>query len=261
MDSSGQYPLPLIDHDVKGEIIRQRSRDGYINATAMCKAAGRRWKDYRALSTTKPFLDALEASTATPSSELIQTLTGGHPHLQGTWVHPQVAVHLGQWLSPEFAVQVTEWVFDWLSGKAAKPDVIPDFVRRFHLNSDRVAPGHFSVIGELFIRMYGRLEKLGYQIPNTAPDGKLLRPDNSVGKRFSAWLSENHPELDGRHSFYKHAFPNGFEFEVRQYPNIIWPYFVQFVDEVWIPENAATYFKTRDPAALEYIPKLLPPPT
>ena len=33
--------LELLDHTYGGEIIRQRSSDGYINATAMCKAAAR----------------------------------------------------------------------------------------------------------------------------------------------------------------------------------------------------------------------------
>jgi len=39
------------------------------------------------------------------------------PHLQGTWAHPQVAVHLAQWLSPQFAVLVTQWITEWMSGK------------------------------------------------------------------------------------------------------------------------------------------------
>ena len=38
---------------------------------------------------------------------------GGNPCLQGTWVHPRVAVHLGQWLSVEFQVWVTGIVDDW----------------------------------------------------------------------------------------------------------------------------------------------------
>jgi hypothetical protein len=44
-----------------------------------------------------------------PITELVQSIRGGTPELQGTWVHPQVAIALAQWLSPEFAVKVTKW--------------------------------------------------------------------------------------------------------------------------------------------------------
>lgn len=260
-DEDPQYSLPLISHEVEGRIIRQRARDGYINATAMCFAAGREWRRYRRLDSTNEFIAALESATGKRSSELIQTLTGGDVRLQGTWIHPQIAIHLAQWLSPEFAVKVSEWVFKWLSEGAPTYEPIPDFVQRFHLNSDRIAQGHFSVIGELFIRMYGRLERLGYRLPDVAPDGRRLRPDVSVGRRFAGWLRDNYPETEDRHSMYRHRFPDGSEFEARQYRNEVWPFFIQFVDEVWIPEYAEAYFESRDAAALEYLPRLLAPPS
>jgi hypothetical protein len=46
----------------------------------------------------------------------------------------------------------------------------------------------------------------------------------------------------------------------RQYKNSVLPLYLQFVDEVWIPECAEDYFRTRDPGALPYLPKLLPSP-
>lgn len=253
------YQLPLIPHKIEGKIIRQRSRDGYINATAMCKAAGREWRRYRRLDSTREYIAALEAATGIRSSELIQTLTGGDPRLQGTWVHPQVAINLAQWLSPEFAVQVSKWVFEWLSD-GAPPERLPVFVQRFHLNSERVSSGHFSVINELFIRLYGRLEQAGYVLPDKAEDGREIRPDVSVGKLFSTWLRDNHTEYDGRHSYYRHGFIDGFECDARQYPNIVWPHFMEFMDEVWIPQHAERYLKGRDPKALEFLPRLLPGP-
>ena len=69
--------------------IGQRIQDGYINATAICQAAGKRWKALRGqpgdsglYRGTGNFLDA-----GIPASELIQTLKGGNPSRQGTWVH------------------------------------------------------------------------------------------------------------------------------------------------------------------------------
>jgi KilA domain-containing protein len=44
MSDSRQFSLRLIGHSYEGEVIQQRARDGYINATAMCKAAGKHFK-------------------------------------------------------------------------------------------------------------------------------------------------------------------------------------------------------------------------
>ena len=46
----------------------------------------------------------LSSDIGIPMSGLIQIICGGQPHLQGAWVHPQVAINLAQWLSPKFAV-------------------------------------------------------------------------------------------------------------------------------------------------------------
>lgn len=91
-----QLSLELIPHKVGHEIIQQRAKDGYINATAMCKAAGKLWADYRRLKITGEFCGALSSDMGIPITELIQSFTGGNPQLQGTWVHPHVALHLAQ---------------------------------------------------------------------------------------------------------------------------------------------------------------------
>lgn len=133
----------------------------------------------------------------------------------------------------------------------------PNFVIRFNDNWDRTERGYFSVIGELFVRLYGKFEQLGYQIPNKAFDGKEMRPDNSVGRLFSDYLKENHPEFEKSYKFYNHLFPDGHEFEARQYENIVLPAFIHYVDTHWIPSKAQKYFEQRDPKALDYLPKLL----
>jgi hypothetical protein len=133
----------------------------------------------------------------------------------------------------------------------------PNFIVRFNDNWDRTDKGHFSVISELFIRLYGRFEKLGYKIPNKAFDGKEIRPDVSVGRIFAKYLRDNHPEFANDYKMYSHLFPNGLEFDARQYKNDLLPLFIKFVDEEWIPNNAQAYFKPRDPIALDYLPKLI----
>jgi hypothetical protein len=52
-------------------------------------------------------IDEISSDMGFPITELIQSFQGGNPTLQGTWVHPQVEIHLAQWLSPKFAVQIT----------------------------------------------------------------------------------------------------------------------------------------------------------
>jgi hypothetical protein len=122
----------LVFHSANDSPIGQRRGDGYLNATALCKAAGKKWSHYFENETTKEYLAALSENlgieiiarnplTGNPAMALIQVFQGGNKanlSVSGTWVHPQVAVHLAMWLSPEFAVQVTQWVVLWMSGTA-----------------------------------------------------------------------------------------------------------------------------------------------
>jgi hypothetical protein len=85
----------------------------------MCKAVNREFKHYNENSGTKASIAALSAEVGIPTSELIQSLRGCVPELQGTWVRPRVAMHLAQWASPEFAVVVSGWVWDIVSGEKA----------------------------------------------------------------------------------------------------------------------------------------------
>lgn len=136
---------------------------------------------------------------------------------------------------------------------------VPDFIRRFNENWDRVDAGYFSVISELVTRLWGRLEMVGHRMADRAPDGKQLRPDTSVGLLFSKWLDEHHPAVCKDYKMYVHKTPE-WEGEARQYPRSLLPLFIEFVDDVWIPEHSERYFNTRDPAALPHLPKLLPKP-
>ena len=133
----------------------------------------------------------------------------------------------------------------------------PNFVVRFNENWSNTDKGHFSVISELFVRLYGRFEHAGYQIPNKAFDGKEMRPDGSVGKLFANFLKKNHPEIANEFKMYPHHFPSGLVVDARQYKNDLLPVFIKFVDDVWIMEKAHNYFKDRDKLALDYLPKLL----
>lgn len=117
----------MVPHIHNGQTIHQRATDGYINATAMCKATGKEWSSYRRNEGTEGFLEALERSLQIRRDLLIITASAGPNEQRGTWVHPQIAINLATWLSPEFAVQVSEWVVTWMMGIAKRRSVYPDF--------------------------------------------------------------------------------------------------------------------------------------
>jgi hypothetical protein len=79
--------------------------DGMINATFLCKAAGKRLDHYKENLQTKDYLHELSSVTGIPVSELFNPIIGGK--YPGTWVHRNVGYHLAQWISPKFAVQVS----------------------------------------------------------------------------------------------------------------------------------------------------------
>jgi prophage antirepressor-like protein len=135
--------------------------------------------------------------------------------------------------------------------------VLPNFVIRYKDNVHLIPHNYFSVITELYVRLYAMLEKVGYSIPDKAPDGKSICVDISVGKYFSKYLKEIDSELWNKHKTYKHHYPDGRMVDAYMYPIEALPLFINYVSERWIFEHAEEYFKKRDPLALDYLPKLI----
>lgn len=260
-----QYQLDIVDREYGGEVIRQRSSDGYINATAMCRAAGKEWSEYRRLRQTGLFFDALALDLGVPQVQLFityQGTPGGDRRNQGTWVHPQIAIDLAQWLSPEFKIRVTRWVMEWMSGLgspvSARRGYIPDFVDRYHINQQQVPPGYFSVISELFVVAYALLEREGYVLPEKGAQGQNISPDISVGRGVADWIAANYPNLDGQHVEYTHIFMDGRRISgVRAYPNSMLGIFRDYVINVWMRDIAPRYFGRVDPPALPFVQKVI----
>jgi hypothetical protein len=95
-----------------GVAIQRRQADGFVNATAMCKAGGKRWNHYVTNDRTAEYLQALSGSTGIPADLLVTTIGGGPNHLRGTWIHPRLAVDLARWISPAFAVWMDGWFLE-----------------------------------------------------------------------------------------------------------------------------------------------------
>lgn len=249
---SHQMSLSLIKHEVNNSVIPQREVDGYINATALCKAVGKRWNDYSDTDKAKAFLKVMEAKTGKSVMELIQLVTTAG--VKATWVHPKIAVNLGQWISPEFDYQVSEWVEDWISGKGSPTKhsgSIPYHIKRHMLNLNQVPAGYFSVLQEMTFILIGPLDNYGYELPDR------MLPDISMGRFLCKHLRDALGVDTDSLPVYLHRFPDGRTVEAKIYPNSYLAEFRRIIQEEWLPKKAAEYFKERDPIALPYLDKVI----
>jgi hypothetical protein len=108
-------PVPTTQIEARewnGYPIHRREADGYVNATAMCQANHKRWNDYARMERTEAYIAALAADAGFPVTGLVVSIRGGRPDLQGTWIHPRLAVDLARWISPQFAVWMDGWFLE-----------------------------------------------------------------------------------------------------------------------------------------------------
>ncbi|WP_426041487.1 KilA-N domain-containing protein [Brevundimonas sp. TWP2-3-4b1] len=243
MNTPTQPRLDLIPHDYRGSIIGQRAKDGYINATAMCQAAGREFKHYRENRSTKDFLDALATEVGIPTTVLVQSLSGGVATLQGTWVHPQVAIHLAQWASPRFAVLVSQWVLEWMTGAGAADRSWKIFTDRLDLVSDQVPAGFFCIFRET-ADLYASMIRGGIN------PGLRILLDISVGRHWSKhWVSAGLEATYGTRARYDHHFPAYWAQSLSNpqtpycYPEEALGAFKRWLREVYVPLKMPDYLK------------------
>jgi hypothetical protein len=241
-----QLQLALIPHEVENSVIPQRAVDGYVNATAMCNACGKKLSHYLENKTTKEFLAALEADAGIPASALLIIQKGGNPMEQGTWVHPDVAINLGQWCSPKFAVAVSKWVREWITGKVTSTK-LPYHIERYLANMSEVPHTHFSMLNELTFNLIAPLEMQGYTLPES------MVPDISEGKMFSKWLRDEKGMDTSLFPTYQHRYADGRVVTARLYPIAVLEDFRHHFHSVWIPKRMIDYFRQRDDAAMKYI--------
>lgn len=251
-EPTGHLPLAFVDRQVDNNHIEQRLLDGYINATALCKACGKEMKHYLSNASTKEFVNELSSEVGIPTSALIQTVRGGDPRFQGTWVHPQVAIHLAQWASPKFAVAVSKWVIEWMRGNIKTQGNLPYHLQRYLLNRSKIPNGYFSMFNEIVYSLIAPLEQLGYTLPD-----KLV-PDISEGKIFCNWLRSEKGIDPSSFPTYEHEYGDGRKIPgVRLYPDRLLPEFRAHFNNVWLLDRAGEYFEKKDKKALPYIAKMM----
>ena len=92
--------------------------DGYIYATGLCKAAGKKiyhWNRLKETQSLKTKLDKKLNENADihigASVKSLEIYKGGNDkYSQGTWIHPDLGLNLAQWCSTNFAAQVSKWL-------------------------------------------------------------------------------------------------------------------------------------------------------
>jgi hypothetical protein len=244
-----QLALALINHQIENDFIPQRATDGFINATAMCKAVGKKFNDYTRIGPTQEFLKELSAVTGLPVTDgLIFSYQGGRPEYQGTWVHPDVAINLGQWCSPKFAVAVSQWVREWMSGNFTTK--LPYHLERYMANRAAIPIDQWSMLNEMTFNLIAPLEQAGYHLPEE------LVPDISEGRMFCKWLRDVKGIDTKKLNSYRHIYQDGRIVDANLYPLSVLHDFRLHFFNVWLPEKAVGYFHVRDPKALKYLAQL-----
>ncbi len=243
-----QYNLALISHEVDQQIIYQRAGDGYVNATAMCKAVGRLFADYNRSKQAQEFLSALSDDMGIPISDLVQVIKGGEPHLQGTWVHPDVAIHLAQWCSPKFAVQVNKFIREWMQGENPLQKALSQwqfYIDRASLVNNSVPQNYFSVFKEAAPLMVTLIQS------GVLVDDKTV-PDISIGSHWATYWKKQELALDhGEPTNYLHFYPESYPQSVsnpqsvKAYPLSALSDFRIWLEGIYLPEKFPKYMLSK----------------
>lgn len=247
-----QMTFAFIDRQIDDNIIQQRLLDGYVNATAICKAANKNFADYRRLKATNEYLDELSSVMGIPITAIIQSVMGGCPELQGTWVHPYVATNLAQWASAKVAVRVSIWVTEWINGNIKPQSSMPYHLQRYLLNKEKIPNNkYFSVFNEIVFSLIAPLEQMGYTLPDN------LVPDISEGKIFCDWLRKEKGVEPKDFPSYDHEYGDGRTVKARLYPNKYLADFRAHFNDVWLLKRAQKFFSEKDTRALEFVQKMV----
>ena len=99
--------------------------NGYINASKLCIAHNERFVHYQKAKATTTFLHALATELDASFDELIIPGTLGRGKVQGTFVHPAIAIHLMGWLDPTLNARLLVGLSRVVSAEEVKRIVEP----------------------------------------------------------------------------------------------------------------------------------------
>ncbi len=122
---------------IEGYAVICRQSDGYVNASALCKAGGKLLPHWSENKKSKDFISELSLAIGIPMARLV--VFEKKQHEQATWVHPRVAINIAQWISPKFDVAVSGWIHELLvtGSVTLHREMAPDTVMALQLRQLR----------------------------------------------------------------------------------------------------------------------------
>lgn len=258
--------MNIISHNVGGFTVRQREIDGYMDATRLCQSGGKKWSGYWRNQGTQEYLEALaidlnlDVVATNPdvqkrATALVEVFQGGNnKDTQGTWVHPEVAVDVGQWISSHFRIIVNRVFRDWKDSVSNKSQHNPPYwFRRLGLfrSKTKIPVGYWCVFEEI-ASMIADLEHYGY-----VPPAGII-PDGSVGKCWCNYLRSLKINPKDIVREYPHYYPDwAHPVNAYIYPLEYLATFRLWFEQTYKPQKMVTYFKKADVSALPSVCKLL----
>ncbi len=106
-------------------------KDGSINATELCKAAGKVLTDYQKNKYTKEYLQILSSTCDIPIEKLMET----NKNNSNIYIHRKMAYNLAQWISPYFAIQISNVLDNFVIDKVDSDKEHDDIVYQNKINS------------------------------------------------------------------------------------------------------------------------------
>jgi hypothetical protein len=111
--SGGEVPFRVVELNGKREVM--------VNVTAMLAGVGKSWSNYKKLIGTEELISHAESVLLIGRTELIQTIQGGDPQLQGTWAIKTIALDAAAWAS----TPLRWWMLETALAKLESRDIAP----------------------------------------------------------------------------------------------------------------------------------------
>lgn len=108
--------VDIIQADRDFKIGKHDIPQGYVYVTGIAKANGKKINNFLRQDSTQRYIKTLSSETRISASALCKALKGTND-LQGTWMHPQLAVELLGWINPEFRLWGNKMLLKILSGQ------------------------------------------------------------------------------------------------------------------------------------------------
>ena len=173
-------------------------RDGYVNVTKICQAAGKRLDHYKESQAGKEYMEFLKnrnlakSNTRNPGITLLTSIRGNCPS-RGTFAHPDLAMAIAMWVHPPFLAEVSGWIRELMItgrvelGKEKTPEEVNEKLEET-----------FQAVDEdkkLYLREKRRKELLAFDEDQEAKRAKRHKNEERKQMAFEKEMQEKEAKL------------------------------------------------------------------